>query len=54
MILTEESIKYTSNGVLWAMGVLSIALPPLLNYGSDQLKDRYCSKVNNFYIYSVI
>ena len=41
MIVIEEAIKYTSNGVIWGFGAVAIGLPPLLNNGSDYLKDKY-------------
>lgn len=35
MVVIEEAIKYTSNGVIWALGTMAIGLPPIINYGSD-------------------
>jgi len=41
LILTDEIARCGSGGVMWGVsGGLSIGLPPILNYGSTQLKDR--------------
>ncbi|KRX00823.1 Cytochrome b5-like heme/steroid binding domain [Pseudocohnilembus persalinus] len=45
LVLIEESMKGLSNGVIWGFGSIAIALPPLLNYGSEFLKDKYVSQV---------
>lgn len=44
-ILIEESVKYSSIGFVWAVGTVSIGLPPLIHNGSDELKDKYVRKV---------
>jgi len=41
LILTDEVARCGSGGVLWGLyGGLSIGLPPVLNHGSEELKQR--------------
>ncbi|KRX03468.1 Cytochrome b5-like heme/steroid binding domain [Pseudocohnilembus persalinus] len=44
MIVLEETIKYSSIGIAWALGSCSIGLPPIIHNGSDFLKDKYVKK----------
>ena len=39
MILWDEIGRAGGGAVLWQLGVNSMALPPVINYGSDYLKD---------------
>lgn len=38
-ILTDEMARCASNGLMWSFTSFVIALPPILNYGSQYLKD---------------
>lgn len=39
MILWDEIGRAGGGAVLWQLGVNSMALPPVIDYGSDYLKD---------------
>lgn len=47
LITIEEVIKHSNIGLAWAIGTCSIGLPPIINHGSEYLKDRYISQVLN-------
>lgn len=34
-VVLEESVKLSSNGLVWGLGTVSIGLPPLYNNGSE-------------------
>ena len=43
LILTDEVARCGSGGVVWGLfGGLSIGLPPVMKFGSQQLKERVC------------
>lgn len=49
-ILLDELSRCASSGILWSWLSYRIALPPILNYGSEYLKQkvvRYVSDSNN-------
>lgn len=45
MICIEESLKYANVGIAWAIGCCAIGLPPVINHGSEWLKDRVVRQV---------
>jgi len=46
LIMIDEAARCGSGGILWGMmGGLGIGLPPLLNFGSDELKATCCRQI---------
>ena len=47
MILWDEIGRAGGGAVLWQLGVNSMALPPVIDYGSDYLKDLVVRSVRS-------
>ena len=51
MILWDEIGRAGGGAVLWQLGVNSMALPPVIDYGSDYLKDLVVRSVRSLVQY---
>ncbi len=45
MIATDELARIGCGGILGHMAINAMALPPILNYGSMEIKDLVCKDV---------